>query len=64
MRSEDRCGVKGCDKESERSISMEAATKAGMDMKEGQKRAHLCKDHYKEYKKRSKVDRKIGSLGH
>jgi hypothetical protein len=61
---EDECTVKGCGKEAERSISTESATEAGLDIIEGARRAHLCKDHYKEYKKRTKKDRKLDSLGH
>ena len=63
-RQGDICTVKGCDKDAERSISADAASEAGLDIKEGVRRAHLCKDHYKEYKKRSRKDRKLGSLGH
>jgi hypothetical protein len=63
-RQEDLCTVKACGKVAERSISTEAASEAGLDIIEGARRAHLCKEHYKEYKKRSKKDRKLDSLGH
>jgi hypothetical protein len=63
-RQEDLCTVKACGKPAERSISADAASEAGLEIMEGARRAHLCKDHYKEYKKRSKKDRTLSSLGH
>ena len=64
VKDEERCNIKGCDKPAERSISKEAATEVEMEFDESARRAHLCKEHYKEYKKKSKTDRKIGTLGH
>jgi hypothetical protein len=63
-KDEHNCNIKGCDKPAERSISVDAATEVGMEVEESARRAHLCKDHYKDYKKRSKTERKIGTLGH
>jgi hypothetical protein len=60
----DQCTVKGCGKVAERSISTDSATAAGLDIIEDARRAHLCKDHYKEYKKKTKKDRKLNLLGH
>jgi hypothetical protein len=57
------CDVKGCGSEAERSIAGDAATEAGLNVEEGLKRVHLCKEHYKEYKKLSKKDRELNSLG-
>ncbi len=57
------CSVKGCGSEAERSISGEAAYDAGLKVDEGLKRVHLCKEHYREYKKLSKKDRQLGTLG-
>jgi hypothetical protein len=62
--NDERCAVVGCDITAERSISKDLAEEAGMKIEESSKRAHLCKEHYKEYKKKSKEDRKIGLLGH
>lgn len=57
------CDVKGCGSEAERSISEDAATEAGLKVDEGIKRAHLCKEHYREYKKLSRKDRELNYLG-
>ncbi len=57
------CDVKGCGKEAERSVSGESAFEAGLDVEEGLKRVHLCRDHYRQYKKSTKKDRTIESLG-
>lgn len=61
---EEQCTVQGCGKEAERSVSAESATESGLDIIEGTRRAHLCKEHYKEFKKKTKKDRKLGMLGH
>ncbi len=58
------CGVSGCGKPAERSISKQAAEDAGLKLAdENARRAHLCKDHYKQYKKASKTDRKLEYMG-
>jgi hypothetical protein len=64
IRDAEKCSVKGCNNPAERSIPTEAALEAGLDIEEDARRAHLCKEHYKSYKKGSKSDRTIGSLGH
>jgi hypothetical protein len=59
------CGVPGCDKESERSISFRKAKDAMEDWKldKGPRRIHVCKDHYREFKKATKRDRDIDRAG-
>lgn len=47
----------GCEDDAVRSVSLPKAKSAGLDV-EG-KRAYLCKDHYKEFRKGSKKDRQI-----
>ncbi|MCX6653081.1 MAG: hypothetical protein NT137_07005 [Methanomassiliicoccales archaeon] len=64
VRDVERCMVKDCGKEAERSVSGESAREAGLDVEEGTKRAHLCKDHYRQFKKATKQDRILDSLGH
>lgn len=64
VEDDEKCVVVGCDRSAERSIAKDLAEEAGLKIEESSKRAHLCKEHYKEYKKKSKEDRKIGSLGH
>jgi hypothetical protein len=63
IRGSKPCDVKGCETEAERSISGDAASEAGLKVAEDLKRVHLCKTHYKEYKKLSKGEREIESLG-
>lgn len=56
------CSVVGCNAESYKSIGKEKVLKI-FNLKEGEKRAHLCKEHYKEYKKKTKKDREIDRIG-
>ena len=54
------CSVDKCEKPAERSISHELVTKSGLKLKKNKiKKAYLCKEHYKEYKKKSKQDREV-----
>ena len=54
------CSVEKCTKNYERSISLKLVSKAGLKLKSDKvKKAYLCKEHYKEYKKNSKDDRKV-----
>jgi hypothetical protein len=57
------CEVLGCTKPAERSVSAENAKSAGLKFEEGLKRVHLCKDHYRQFKKETKQDRVLESLG-
>lgn len=52
-----KCTVAKCGDEAVRSVSVPKARSAGLDV-EG-KRAYLCKEHYKAYKKGSRKDRQI-----
>jgi hypothetical protein len=54
----EKCSVSGCGMEAERSISAEKVKAAGLKI-DSDKRAYLCKEHYKEYKKKSKKDKQI-----
>jgi len=51
-----KCSV--CGKEAVRSLSTDKVKTAGLKVG-SDKRAYLCKEHYKEYKKRTKKDKKI-----
>jgi len=54
------CAVVGCDKEAERSISLKQFSKSSLKLKEsGVRSAHLCKDHYKTFKKETKTSREL-----
>jgi hypothetical protein len=52
-----KCTVANCGGEAVRSVSVPRAKAAGLDV-EG-KRAYLCKEHYRDYKKGSKKERQI-----
>ncbi|MDR0334591.1 MAG: hypothetical protein LBH69_01730 [Methanomassiliicoccaceae archaeon] len=59
------CDVAGCSKEAERSISLKQVKESKLSLKpECARAAHLCKDHYREYKKETKKDRKLNNLGY
>ncbi|MDR3282348.1 MAG: hypothetical protein LBS92_01905 [Candidatus Methanoplasma sp.] len=57
------CDVAGCEKEAERSISLKQVSKSSLTMKNPDARsAHLCKDHYKTFKKDTKNDRGLDKV--
>ena len=58
-----KCTVSGCGKEAARSISADKVRGAGMNVG-ADKRAYLCKDHYKEFKKKTKKDKNIEKWRH
>lgn len=51
-----KCGV--CGKEAVRSISADKVKAAGLSVG-AEKRAYLCREHYKVYKKKTKKDKTI-----
>jgi hypothetical protein len=57
------CDVADCKKEADRSVSGKKVEKAGISLSsDPSKSAHLCKDHYKEFKKKTKKDRTLERL--
>ena len=54
----ERCSVIGCDEPAVRSLSADKVTKAGLKIG-NVRRAYLCKMHYKEYKRRTRKERKL-----
>lgn len=58
-----KCTVTGCDKEAVRSLPVEKVSAAGFKVGEV-RRAYLCKDHYKEYKKQTKRERMLEKWRH
>jgi len=54
-----KCSVSGCGKEAIRSISAEKVRSAGLKVGSGERRAYLCKEHYREYKKKTKKEKKV-----
>lgn len=59
------CDVSGCSKEVHRSLPRKKVDKAlsGHSLKGDGRRAKICKDHYRDFKKATKKDRKLESLG-
>jgi hypothetical protein len=54
-----KCSVSGCGREAVRSISTEKVKSAGLNVRSDEKRAYLCREHYKEFKKRIKKDKML-----
>ena len=62
----DKCSVKDCDGEAYRSLSTRKVIDALPDYEydsEDHKRTHLCKKHYREFKRATKDDRKLEHMG-
>ena len=53
-----KCSVSGCGQEAVRSLSVAKVKAAGLKVG-NEKRAYLCKDHYKEFKKKTKKDKQL-----
>jgi hypothetical protein len=53
-----KCSISGCGNQAIRSISAARVRSAGLNAG-GERRAYLCKEHYKEYKKKTKKDREL-----
>ena len=64
--SADKCGVAECKEIGHKSLSTKKVTSALPNLKlskGGGKRVHLCKKHYKEFKKKTKKERELDRLG-
>lgn len=59
MAAKEPCGVQGCGNESRRSLSTKKVKEALPDLKlSGEpRRVHLCKDHYRQFRKKTKQER-------
>jgi hypothetical protein len=53
-----KCNISGCGGMAVRSLSAEKVKGAGMKVTD-QKHAYLCKEHYKEFKKKTKKDKQL-----
>jgi hypothetical protein len=58
-----KCSVTGCGKEAVRSLASEKVSSAGLKVGEA-RRTYLCRDHYKEYKRETKKERKLEKWRH
>jgi hypothetical protein len=54
-----KCSVSGCGREAVRSLSTEKVRSAGLNVGSNQRHSYLCKEHYKEYKKKTKKDKQL-----
>ncbi len=54
-----KCDVSGCANEAARSISTDKVKHAGLKVSSNEKRVYLCREHYKEFKKKTKKDKTI-----
>ena len=57
------CAVEGCDKPVHKSLSRKKIADVFSNLQPGGRHAGLCKDHYKEYKKKTKKERELERLG-
>jgi thymidine kinase len=55
----EKCSVSGCGKEAARSISADKVKATGLNVGSAEKRAYICKEHYKEFKKKTKKDKTL-----
>ena len=58
-----KCSVSNCAKSAIRSIAAGKVTTAGLKI-DAERRAYLCKEHYKEFKKATKKDRTLEKWRH
>jgi len=54
-----KCSVSGCGEEAARSVPAGEASQAGLRVASTTGRSYLCKNHYKEMKKKTKKDRQV-----
>ena len=59
------CAISGCKEEAVRSISTQKLKKSlsGISLKEESRRAHICKTHYRQFRKKTKGERELERLG-
>lgn len=58
------CDIQGCKEPAERSLNAKRVEGAGLNISEtAGSNLHLCKKHYREFKKKTKQDRELERLG-
>ena len=63
MQMSANCDISGCKETAERSVAVKRIEAAGMKVSDVEgSNAHLCKKHYREFKKKSKTDRELDRL--
>jgi len=64
IETQQQCDVRGCKEPADRSIAAKRVEGAGLSLGETVgKSTHLCKHHYREFKKKTKKDRELDKLG-
>jgi hypothetical protein len=58
-----KCSVQNCGKEALRSLAASKVAAAGLKI-DTERRAYVCREHYKEYKKATKKDRTLERWRH
>ena len=57
------CHVKGCNAPAERSINYKKISETDLQLKsDSNRQVHLCKDHYREFKKQTKTSRGLDRI--
>jgi hypothetical protein len=60
---EKTCDVDGCDKPAERSFNIKQVSQSNLVLKNPEiRQVHLCKEHYKEFKKETKTSRELDQV--
>lgn len=65
MPAEEHCGVSGCPNQAVRSVPLEKLKEAlpGLGVKADFRRVHVCRDHYRQFRKKTKKERELDRLG-
>lgn len=57
------CDVEGCGSDAERSVNVKQVSQTELRLKAGDRRqVHLCKTHYREFKKQTKKSRDLDRI--
>ncbi|MFB0551073.1 MAG: hypothetical protein ACETVV_00700 [Nitrososphaeria archaeon] len=59
-----KCSVEGCGQDAVKSFSAEKVRSVGLAVSSGTRRAYLCRMHTKEYKKKTRKERKVEKWRH
>ena len=57
------CDVSGCQDAAERAVAVKKAGEVLKLQQTGHGKAHLCKTHYRDFKKATKKERKLDRIG-
>lgn len=65
MAPEEVCAVSGCGQKAARSLSTQKIKEALPDLRLAAetRRSHLCRDHYRQFRKKTKEERQLERLG-